>query len=177
MKETSTLEGSYALHLHSEADGNGLVTADPVIEIDGDFDFEYSFRTPDPDNRGVHVDLVDVSTYGSRTDPVTDTIPHLKIGSARRQPANGKAVFHALGTSTEVSFETFDPRTQHRIRVERRGDTVIGYHNDTEIARGSVDFSETALDVEAPHQLVFRSSASYGDESYLWLDDISFTTV
>ena len=174
--EEHAMDGEYAVHLHSDADGNALGTRNPVIELPERFDFEYSFYTPDIDSRQLRVDLVDISRFGSADDLVTQAIPHISLGSPRRAPAKEKASFRVLGASSSIPYDTFPQNETHRVRVERRGDTVRGYKGETEVMEGTVDLSGTALDLSEPQQLLFRSSGAWGAESNIWIDDISFET-
>ncbi|MFB6071154.1 MAG: hypothetical protein ABEJ76_09035 [Halanaeroarchaeum sp.] len=169
---SKAITGDYSLHLRSLGDhsDNGLATDEYVVDMTEDFTLSFDWITPDPNNRGPGIRLLNQDGTNfeetSREEILARDAISMDYGadaiSRAGSPFKGKANFGG------VRFErmSYEPNTVHSVRIEKAGSEADLYFDGQHQQTAPVDSRGT-------YRLVLVNSGTWGDESTIRFDNVA----
>lgn len=167
------IEGEYSLEVTTAGDNhdNGIATVDRVVDMSQDFELSFRWRTPDPDNRGIEVGLLDKQGTNFEERELDEITPddglRFSFGpdaiSTSGNPYSGNPIQFCgrAGPETDLSTDT-----TYQVTIRKEGSTATLRFRGEEVM--TVDGRRTT----GQYRLRFHTSGTYGNRSTMVLDEI-----
>ncbi len=167
------ISGEYSLRVDTTGNEseNAIATDDYVIDMSSDFDLFVKWRTPDPNNRGLNIRLLELSGTNFEghdgdvlADDVINVNPDGDAISKEGSPFSGGGEF----CGEDWDFPSTPAGETHSITVEKRDTSATLFLDEEEQLSGTVAPNGT-------YRLVFLSSGTWGSSSVMIIDDVTTT--
>lgn len=164
------ITGEYALHVSTRGDvnENAIATDEPVVDLSRDFTLGWSWRTPDPSNRGPRLRLLGsggTDFTGRRSADYADSLRLSMDGDAISREGSPWTGTASLGETT-VDRPSYAADTDHTVRIRKRGSTA------TLAVDGERLVETDGVATSGRYRLVLLTSGTWGDASSMTFDDV-----